>query len=58
VVPEQALWERDLPGEQGGKEGLEAALEHHSTAKQTVGHMLPYVTWSYVSCASSDCVLF
>ena len=40
MVPQQLLWEGDLPGEQGGKGGLEAALEHHSMAKEAVRWML------------------
>lgn len=40
VLPQQLLRERDLPEEPGGKGGLEAALEHHSTAKGTAGWML------------------
>lgn len=42
MVAHQLLWEKDLPGEQGGEGGLKAALEHHSTAKETVGRMLSF----------------
>lgn len=40
MVAHQLLWEKDLPGEQGDEGGLKAALEHHSTAEETVGRML------------------
>lgn len=39
-MPHELLWEMDLPGEQGDEGGLKAALQNHSTAKETVGRML------------------